>query len=198
MKSNIIVLLSGNGTTMQSIVENCNNANVITVVSNNKNALGINKAMDLNIPLITIPRDNYIHRVLHELELQNKIYQLVETHDVKLIVLAGFMQVLSPSFIEFFDCLGVKIINIHPSLLPNYKGLNTHKRVIESCDNIHGMTIHYVNSEIDSGEIIFSVSISVEENDTPETLETKIKALEQKYYHIVIDELITKINLTNE
>ena len=194
MKTNIIVLISGNGNTMQSIVENCNNANIVAVVSNNENALGINKAKDLNIPTIIIPRDKYIIRELHELELENKIYKLVETHNVKLIVLAGFMQILSPCFITFFDKLNVKIINIHPSLLPKHKGLNTHKRVIESKDTLHGMTIHYVNSEIDSGDIIFSVGINVDVDDTSETLERRVKTLEQRYYPVVIDDLVTKIN----
>ena len=119
---------------------------------------------------------------------ENMILKYLKKDDVNLICLAGFMQILSKNFIKKFRG---KILNIHPSLLPKYKGLNTHERVIRNNEKVSGCTIHYVNSNLDSGKIILQKKVKVNINDTPKKLSNRIKKQEHILYPKAISKLFT-------
>ena len=110
---------------------------------------------------------------------ENEIIKELKKNKIKLICLAGFMKILSKKFIKKFDG---KILNIHPSLLPKYKGLNTHQRVIKNNEKFSGCTVHFVNSKLDSGKIILQKKVKINKNETPKTLAKKILAQEHKLY----------------
>ena len=110
---------------------------------------------------------------------EKKIFAEIKKDKIKLICLAGFMKILSKDFINKFNG---KILNIHPSLLPKYKGLNTHQRAIMNNEKISGCTVHFVNSKLDSGKIILQKSVKITKKDTPSTLARKILAKEHKLY----------------
>ena len=191
-KHNIIVMLSGEGTTLQAILDKSIAANVVGVLSDQPYVGGITRAQKANVPHIVLfarheneSKENHTQRMIRGLDIILKM-----NDNTRLIVLAGFMRILSPEFIQHFNEKGVKIINIHPSLLPKYKGLYTHQKALENEDEEHGMTIHYVNEEMDGGEIIFQKSIYITDADNEKTLEKKVKVLEQEYYPKVIDSLL--------
>ena len=159
---NLVVFISGNGSNLQSIIDN--GIKIDGVVSSDSDAYGIIRARKANIPILDI----------------------TEIGNPDLIVLAGYMKILSKEFVEKHN-----IINIHPSLLPKYKGLNTHQRALN--DSKHGMTIHKVVEELDSGEIIFQNSIRVYNFDDEESLKNRVLELEHKWYPIVIKRIIKEI-----
>ena len=143
MKS-IVVLVSGSGSNLQAIIDNCSikyiNADIKCVISNNPDAYALQRATSANIDNITINHKDYLSRD----EFDNELIRILDDLSPDLIVLAGFMRILTEKLTnKFFG----KIINIHPSLLPKYPGLNTHQEVIKNRDIIHGVSIHYVSSE---------------------------------------------------
>ena len=115
---------------------------------------------------------------------------LLKQNDIKLICLAGFLKILSKNFIKNFNG---KIINIHPSLLPKYKGLNTHERVIKNKESYSGCTVHFVNSRLDSGKIILQKKIRITKKDTPQSLKEKILKHEHKLYPKAITKILTSL-----
>ena len=183
----IVVLVSGNGSNLQAIAEACCknqiNSDIINVISNNPDAFGIVRAKRLNIPHICIDHKEFSTRDDFDLSLMREIEQF----DPDLIILAGFMRILTKTFTR---CFNGKLINIHPSILPKYPGLNTHKRALEAKDKTHGSTIHFVTSELDSGPIIRQESFVIEPSDTEESLINKVKDLEHKIYPETISFLI--------
>lgn len=185
-------MLSGEGTTLQAILDKCTVAKVVGVLSDQPNVGGITRAQKANVRHIVLfdrrpneTKEAHTERMIRGLDI---ILQMND--NISYIVLAGFMRILSADFIKHFNDKGVKIINIHPSLLPKYKGLHTHQRALENEDEEHGMTIHYVNEEMDGGEIIFQKSVYITDADSAKTLEKKVKVLEQEYYPKVIDSLM--------
>lgn len=188
VQKDIIVLLSGEGTTLQSILDNCKVAKVAGVFSNNPSANGLNRANYAKVPFVGHSNNNeeeMLELIQHSLD--NGIKPAI-------IVLAGYMKILSPNFINFFNKRDIPIINIHPSLLPEHKGLHTHRRVLEAGDIYHGMTVHYVNEELDGGPILNHRSFLVEKTDTVTTLTQKVKELEQKYFPIIIDAVLLTVH----
>ena len=121
---------------------------------------------------------------------ENKILKYLERNNIRLICLAGFMRILSKNFIKKFKG---KILNIHPSLLPSYKGINTHQRVIENKEKYSGCTVHYVNSKLDSGKIILQKKVKVYKNDTPKILKKRILKEEHKLYPKAILNIISNL-----
>ena len=148
MHQNIAVLLSGNGSNLKAIIDK--GIKVSFVVSNNSKALGLNIAKNANIPSYTW--DNVS-------ELEKEVLKLINEYNVKLLVLAGFMKLLSRNFVTSLP--SKFIVNIHPSLLPKYKGMNAIKQAIEDCAKYTGVTIHYVDEGIDSGSIIKQYTIKI-------------------------------------
>ena len=176
--NNIVVLISGEGTTLQAILDDPE-ITVAGVFSNNGLAKGLIRADIAKVPIVDS------HQTFKELRSY-----IDEVDDLKLIVLAGYMKILPGWFIKYYNEQGIQIINTHPSLLPKYKGLHTHERACEAGDKMHGFTIHFVNEFLDDGPIIVQYVFAVDDWDTPETLEQKVKQNEQKFYPIAIKQLL--------
>ncbi len=175
-KTKACVLISGNGTNLGSLIKNSRNYNfpikIELVISNNENARGIKLAKKYSIPYKFISSSS-----IKSFE-RNTLFE-IKKRKIKFLCLAGFMKVLSKNFINSF---GYKIINIHPSLLPKYKGLNTHKRVLKNNEKYSGCTVHYVTSRLDSGKIISQKKIKIKKNETEKSLEKRILTQEHKLY----------------
>ena len=168
-------MCSGNGTNFQNIVTNqlCNHHEVVLMIHNTKKCGAIKRATKYGIPHVRIPHKN-----------EDDMIKLFEVYEVDLIILAGYMRVLkNPSK---FPC---PIINVHPSLLPKYKGLHAVEQAMESGDKITGCTVHYVNEELDGGEIIKQAEVPIFENDSVEELTKRIQQEEYRILPEVIDSL---------
>ena len=185
----IIVLISGSGSNLQAIIDACNakmiNGCVIGVISNKANAYGLERAKKNNIPTNVINHNDFTTREDFDKELVSS----VNTFQPDLIVLAGFMRILSPIMTSVFKN---KMINIHPSLLPKYPGLNTHEQVIANDDDEHGVTIHSVSEELDGGPIIAQSKISVYKDQKLDDLIERIHEIEHKIFPKVISMIASK------
>ena len=175
-KINSCVFISGNGSNLKSIIKNSRDYNfpikIKLVITDNSKAYGLKYAKKYNIPFKfynSSNRTSFERNCLMELK-KNKI---------KFLCLAGFMKILSKKFINNFK---YKIINIHPSLLPKFKGLNTHKRVLMNREKYSGCTVHYVTSKLDSGAIILQKKIEINKNETEKSLKKRILTQEHKLY----------------
>ena len=164
---------------MLSIMEACKApdfpAEISVVLSNNPDAAGLVSAHDAGIATEIVNHKEFKTRK----DFEDEINKRLKNHKIDLIILAGFMRILTPSFTEKW--LG-KIINIHPSLLPDYKGLNTHARAINDGKKESGCTVHFVNAELDSGSIILQKSVPILSDDTPDILAARILEQEHKAY----------------
>ena len=176
------VFISGNGSNLQAIINATNNGQIdgkiCCVLSNKEEAFGLVRAKEANIPTIVIEHQNFETRE----KFETAILKSLKSYQIDLIVLAGFMRILSPVLIKPY--LG-KLMNIHPSLLPKYPGLNTHQKVIDNQDTQHGVTIHFVDETLDGGQICAQSIMKVESNDI-DILENKIHKLEHELYPEVI------------
>ena len=185
----IIVLISGSGSNLQAIIDGCNakmiNGCVVGVISNKANAYGLERAKKNNIPTNVINHNDFTTREDFDKELVSS----VNTFQPDLIVLAGFMRILSPIMTSVFKN---KMINIHPSLLPKYPGLNTHEQVIANDDDEHGVTIHSVSEELDGGPIIAQSKISVYKDQKLDDLIERIHEIEHKIFPKVISMIASK------
>ncbi len=175
----IVVLISGGGSNLQSIIDNIQsgeiNAEISAVISNKAGVLGLDRAEKAGI-------DNHVldHTVFTSREsFDDSLAQIIESYEPDLIVLAGFMRILSDAFVDKFKG---KLINIHPALLPKYKGLNTHQRALESDDSEHGASVHFVIPELDAGTVIIQGIVPIKENDTAETLQQRVHKIEHIIY----------------
>ena len=189
----LAVLVSGNGSNLQSIIDSINigeiNANISLVISNIETAFALTRAKQENLNSAFLNHKNFSSRQSFDQALS----ELLIKHEVDLIVLAGFMRILSNSFIEKFNR---KIINIHPSLLPKYPGLNTHEKVINNKDKFHGVTIHLVDEGLDSGPIIAQARFKAAKYRDIDSLITKVHSLEHKLYPLIIKMIVEgEINL---
>ena len=184
-KLSLAVLLSGNGTNFQAIIDSIEKgqlkAAIKIVISNNKDAFGLQRAKKHNIKNLCIDHRDFEDRESYDLRLM----ETLEQESVDYIVLAGFMRILGPNFIRNFP---KKIINIHPSLLPKYPGLNTHKKVLENKDKEHGVTVHIVDEGLDSGPIIGFIKVKVEDGEKESNLKNRIHKLEHYIYPKILSE----------
>ncbi len=175
-KISACVFISGNGSNLSSLIKNSKNYNfpikIELVISNNKKAKGNLIAKKNSIPFKFLP-------YLAQNEFEKNALTEIKCRKIKFLCLAGFMKLLSKNFIKKFNN---KIINIHPSLLPKYKGLNTHARVLKNKEKYSGCTVHFVNSKLDSGKIISQKKVLVTKNDTVKSLRHKILLQEHKLY----------------
>jgi len=178
-KPNIVVLISGSGSNLQAFIDAINNgflnANISAVISNRPGVFGLERAEKAHIKTTVIDHKKFEDRESFDSALGDRI----EQYDPDVVILAGFMRILTPSFIRRFKGT---MLNIHPSLLPKYPGLNTHKRAIQSGDNQGGATIHFVTEELDGGPPILQAAVDIEANDTPDDLATKVLGFEHKIY----------------
>ena len=173
------IFLSGKGSNFVNIIEKINlgklsRTKISIVISNNRDCEGIQKAAGYGLDTFFIDKStdyNYLEKILN-------------IKDVSLLILAGFMKILPADFVNKFTG---KIINLHPSLLPKYKGLNTHEKVLRAKDKYHGASVHFVNSKLDDGPIIIQSKCLVDSNDTYETLKSKVHKIEYEILPIAID-----------
>jgi len=157
-------------------------AEISLVISDKEAALGLETALAEDIDAFAFERTDFESKAAHEAA----IIEVIDSAEIDLICLAGYMRLLSADFTNRYSG---KLINIHPSLLPKYKGLDTHKRAIEAGKSVHGCTIHYVSEEMDGGEIIAQTEVPVLPEDTPETLAARVLIEEHKLYPSTVAKL---------
>ncbi|WP_019223526.1 phosphoribosylglycinamide formyltransferase [Bartonella rattaustraliani] len=179
MKKKVVVFISGNGSNMVALSEASKQkdypAEIIAVVCDTPHAMGIEKARNHNLPVHIVDRKIYPTKEAYE----ESIFTVLEKYQPDLICLAGYMRLISSHFIKFYE---ERILNIHPSLLPSFKGLKTHERVLQAGVKITGCTIHLVTEEMDSGKILAQAAVPVCPNDTVESLAQRVLKAEHKLY----------------
>ena len=179
IKKNCAVFISGRGSNLESLIKESKSKNfpiqIELIISDNTNAKGLKFSETYNIDSCSIDYSSFENKDKFEQNLLNEL----KNKNIELICLAGFMRILSSEFINSFTG---PILNIHPSLLPKYKGLNTHQRALDNNDKITGCTVHFVSEELDSGEIILQKSLYIDENETAETLMNRVLKLEHQAY----------------
>ena len=177
------VFISGNGSNLENLIKFSKKKNspilIVLIVSNNPKAKGLRFSKKYNIKKM-------IFKSKVQIKNENNILLYLKKNKIKLICLAGFMKILSKNFIKRFQG---NILNIHPSLLPKYKGLNTHARALKNGEKFSGCTVHFVNSKLDSGKIISYRRVKISRNDTPTTLAKKVL----KHEHILYPKAIKKL-----
>ncbi|MBO6798329.1 phosphoribosylglycinamide formyltransferase [Maricaulis sp.] len=178
-KTKIAVLISGRGSNMQAIVDAAQAedypAEIALVVSNNPDAAGLAWAAERGIETEVLNHRDYETRE----EFEKALDTLIRLYGARIVCLAGFMRILTPFFTEKWRDL---LINVHPSLLPSFKGLHTHERALEAGVRIHGCTVHYVRPEMDDGPIIGQAAVPVLHGDTPDTLAARVLEAEHQLY----------------
>ena len=189
IKHPIGIFISGRGSNLNSIVKACKEVEfpgeIKVVFSNNINAPGLIFAKENNLEVITLDYNNFKNTE----DYDKMIIKLLEPYNLRLICLAGYMKILSKKLIDHYPN---KILNIHPSLLPKYKGLNTHQRVIENNETKSGCTVHYVNEEMDGGEIILQREVKISTEDTESSIAEKVLKEEHIIYPEAIKLVLTK------
>jgi len=182
----IVVLISGSGSNLEAIAKACQTGNIPAtielVISNQPNVKGLDRAKKFHLMSKVIEHQQYNSREEFDQALLEQILPI----EPDLVVLAGFMRILSNSFTEV---LSGKLINIHPSLLPEYPGLNTHKQAIENGDIMHGISVHYVNSELDGGPIITQGALKIDPSQSEAKLINRIHKIEHAVYPKVIADI---------
>ena len=175
-KTRTAVFISGTGSNLKSLIKFSKTTkspiSIDFIISNNAEAKGLNYAKKFKIKKKVL---NFKNKILSE----KKLLSILKINNIDMICLAGFMKILSENFVKKFKG---KILNIHPSLLPKYKGLNTHKRVLNNKEKYSGCTVHFVNSKLDSGKIILQKKVKISKKETEATLTKKILAQEHKLY----------------
>ena len=182
------ILISGSGSGMQAMLEHQQNPDckhiTTVVISNKSGVIGIKRAENLDVPTIVVEASLDLvgdeRRIAHELEIE----QVLHDYEVELIILSGYMRLLSPQFVSRWEG---KIVNIHPSLLPEFPGAHAHRDVIASGAKKSGCTVHYVDAGMDTGQIIAQCAVEVQPDDDENTLASRIKPFEHILYPMVID-----------
>ena len=186
-KINVAVFISGRGSNLKNLINYSKSKysliKIKLVICNKANAKGLDFAKKYKIKYFII---NYKNIKISEIQILKKL----NIYNIKLICLAGFMKIISENFIKKFN---KPILNIHPSLLPKYKGLNTHKKVLQNKEKFSGSTVHIVSKKLDSGKIILQKKIKISKNDNIKTLEKKILRLEHDLYPRAINKLLTSL-----
>ena len=175
----LVILVSGGGSNLQSLIDGCAsgeiNATVSAVISNNPDAGGLERAANAGIPNLAIDHTAFDSREAFDQALS----ELIDSFSPDLVILAGFMRILTAQFVDHY--LG-RMMNIHPSLLPAYPGLHTHRRAIEAGDKKAGATVHFVTPELDGGPSIIQAQVEIEPDDNEGSLATRVLSFEHKIY----------------
>lgn len=179
----IVVLISGNGSNLQAIIDACKlkkiNGTLSAVFSNKADAFGLERAREAGIPAHALTASQFADRAAFDREL----IQEIDAYAPDLVVLAGYMRILSPEFVAHYSG---RLINIHPSLLPKYPGLNTHRQVLENGDEEHGTSVHFVTDELDGGPVILQAKIPVFEGDDEDEITARVQHQEHAIYPLVV------------
>ncbi|WP_421853940.1 phosphoribosylglycinamide formyltransferase [Marinomonas sp.] len=179
----IVVLISGSGSNLQALIDQSLqgqlDVKICAVISNKADAYGLERAKLADIPTHTLDHKLFNSREAFDAELQT----IIDQYEPKLVVLAGFMRILTETFAKHYEG---RMLNIHPSLLPKYKGLNTHQRAIDAAEKEHGVSVHFVSPELDAGSVILQASTEIAEEDTAESLAKKVHSLEHIIYPLAV------------
>ncbi|SDO75240.1 formyltetrahydrofolate-dependent phosphoribosylglycinamide formyltransferase [Halomonas shengliensis] len=179
----VVVLISGNGSNLQALIDAQGHdelgGEIVAVVSNEPEAYGLTRAREAGIDAVVLPHREYENRDAYD----GALIKVIERHEPDLVVLAGFMRILTPRFVQRF--LG-RLINIHPSLLPAYQGLDTHARALADGVAEHGCSVHFVTEELDGGPVLLQAVVEVAEGETEESLKQKVHAREHLIYPIAV------------
>lgn len=182
MKS-IVVLISGSGSNLQAIIDACSSGfipgKVSAVIANKANAYGLVRANEAGISTQVLSHKNYASREKYDIALMDAIDQ----HQPDLVVLAGFMRILSPAFVQHFSG---RLLNVHPSLLPKYQGLDTHQRAIDAGDAEHGCSVHFVTEQLDGGPVILQAKVPLFSDDDAASLAERVHEQEHRIYPLVV------------
>ena len=178
---NGVVLISGNGSNLQSIIDNAKSIDlkICCVISDRTDAFGLKRAAKVGIPCVALDETLFDSK----LGFDQEIMKVIDNYQAEVIILAGYMRILSADFISKYSG---KILNIHPSLLPKFPGLNTHQRAIEASEKKHGASVHFVTEEVDGGPVIAQQSVNIDSTDNPQTLANKVLEIEHILYPQVI------------
>jgi phosphoribosylglycinamide formyltransferase-1 len=178
----LVVLISGSGSNLQAIIDGAAGelpVEIRAVVSNKPDAFGLERAREAGIETRVLENQAFPDREQYDQALGD----LIEEFQPGLVILAGFMRILTPALVERFHG---RMFNIHPSLLPKYRGLHTHQRVLEEGEQLHGATVHFVTEELDGGPLIIQVTVPVEANDDPDSLGARVLTQEHIIYPTAI------------
>jgi phosphoribosylglycinamide formyltransferase 1 len=178
------ILISGRGSNMRALVEQARSYEVVLVASNKPEAPGLAWAREQGIATWS-----HESKGMAKEEYDRILSAVLEDHEVGTIALAGFMRILSPWFVEHW---AGRIVNIHPSLLPKYRGLDTHARAIEAGDVVSGCSAHIVTEELDAGEVLGQAEVPIEPGDTAATLEQRVLAAEHQLYPKILNEFVLR------
>ncbi len=179
----VVVLLSGTGSNLQALIDSCaikdSPARIRAVISNRADAYGLQRAKDASIDTRVLDHTAFEGREAFDAAL----IDVIDTFNPQLVVLAGFMRILSAGFVRHYQG---RLLNIHPSLLPKYKGLHTHQRALEAGDSEHGCSVHFVTEELDGGPLVVQAIIAVESDDSPHSLAQRVHAQEHRIYPLAV------------
>lgn len=172
----IVVLISGGGSNLQSLIDSADGEyEIVAVISNQSSAYGLQRAEKAGIHNETVDHTKFSCRE----EFDENLQQQIDSFNPDLVLLAGFMRILTDGFVDHY---AGRMLNIHPSLLPKFKGLRTHKRALEAGETEHGATVHFVTSELDSGKIVKQAKVAVEKCDSEQELAVRVLQQEHKLY----------------
>ena len=178
-KCRLVVLISGRGSNLQAILDQAASGewpvDIAAVISNRPGVQGLERARQAGVPALELDHKNYPDRP----EFEAALIELIDRQQPDLVILAGFMRVLTPGFTEHYRG---RLFNIHPSLLPKFRGLHTHERALAAGETEHGATIHFVTAELDGGPIIVQARVPVLPDDDPDTLAARVLAQEHRLY----------------
>lgn len=179
----ILVLISGSGSNMQAIAEACAkkeiDADIVGVISNRPAVMGLDRAAQFQIPSKVVDHTEFSTRE----EFDANLIRAIDEFEPDLVVLAGFMRILTPDFVRRYKG---RLLNIHPSLLPKYKGLHTHQRALEAGDKEHGVTVHFVSEDLDGGPNVIQAVVPVLDGDDEGQLKTRVQQQEHVIYPIAV------------
>jgi phosphoribosylglycinamide formyltransferase-1 len=180
---NVVVLISGSGSNLQALIDSIahdgNPARIVAVISNRADAYGLQRAQDAGHAPKVLDNKQFDGREAFDAAL----VEAIDAFDPQLVVLAGFMRILTPGFVRHY---AGRLLNIHPSLLPKYKGLHTHQRALEAGDREHGCSVHFVTEELDGGPLVVQAVIPVQSDDSPESLAQRVHTQEHLIYPLAV------------
>lgn len=179
---NVVVLISGSGSNLQALIDSLgedNPARICAVVSNRAEAFGLQRAHAAGIATDVVQHKDFANREAFDAALM----EIIDTYQPQLVVLAGFMRILTPGFVRHYQG---RLLNIHPSLLPKYKGLDTHRRALEAGDHEHGCSVHFVTEELDGGPVAIQAAFTVEPDEKVDSLTGRVHAAEHIIYPLAV------------
>ncbi|WP_073527145.1 phosphoribosylglycinamide formyltransferase [Pseudomonas fluorescens] len=179
----VVVLLSGTGSNLQALIDSTRTGDspvrIAAVISNRSDAYGLQRARDAGIDTRALDHKAFEGREAFD----SALVELIDAFNPKLVVLAGFMRILSADFVRHYEG---RLLNIHPSLLPKYKGMHTHQRALDAGDREHGCSVHFVTEELDGGPLVVQAVVPVESGDSAQTLAQRVHTQEHRIYPLAV------------